>query len=267
MPRSTTMLSLIGSSPARSAASADATGSSPKSRRAIAIMRSGSKLSTLMFTRSRPASRISDESAGSRTPFVDSAMSLISGTARSIRINSWICGRIVGSPPVIRRRRNPSGASWRTTAVISSYERISDFGSHGIPSAGMQYTQRKLQRSVTEMRRYSIERPNWSIAGRGSDMSFPLPASRVDPLTRPIDVMLELPDRHAFLELLDDVAARVVSGATVRMRDGDCNARVAQIKRTESVLDCNVVRRETLTCFFRDVCELAFRHRAVRRVL
>src|SRR5262245_4275528 len=110
----------------------------------------------------------------------------------------------------------------------------------------MQYTQRKLHRSVTEMRRYSIERPNWSTAGSGLDMSaiFPANASRVHPLPRPIDVVLEFPDRHALLELLDDVAARAVGCAAMRMCDGDRNARVTKIERTESMLDRNVVRGE-----------------------
>ena len=82
--------------------SADRTGSKSRLRRAILTMRSSRRLSTLMFTRSNPASRSSAPISGSRTPFVDSAMSVISGTARSMRINSWICGRIVGSPPVMR---------------------------------------------------------------------------------------------------------------------------------------------------------------------
>ena len=41
--------------------------------------------------------------------------------------------------------------------------RISDRGSHVMPSAGMQYWQRKLQRSVTEMRRSPTMRPNGSM--------------------------------------------------------------------------------------------------------
>ena len=79
-------------------------------------MRSARRLSTLMLMRSSPASRSSGadlrqverHSSTARCPS-------ISGTARSMRISSWICGRIVGSPPVIRSRRSPSGASWRTT--------------------------------------------------------------------------------------------------------------------------------------------------------
>src|SRR5215475_11418895 len=144
----------------------------------------------------------------------------------------------------------------------------------------MQYTQRKLHRSVTEMRRYSIERPNWSIAGSGrvevgigsdifrfgTGVRCRAPGASSDPLPRPIDVVLELPDRHAFLELLDDVAARVVGGPAMRVCDGDRNARVTKIERTESVLDRDVVRGEPIVRFARDVRELTFCHRAIRRV-
>ena len=50
-------------------------------------------------------------SSGNRAPFVESAMSSISGTARRRRMSCSRFGRIVGSPPVMRIRRNPSGAS------------------------------------------------------------------------------------------------------------------------------------------------------------
>ena len=103
----------------------------------------------------------------------------------------------------------------------------------------MQYTQRKLQRSVTEIRRYSMLRPNWSrsVASSSRHALACIPASRLvpvpafDPLARSVDVVLELPDRHALLELLDHVAARVVRGAAMRMRDGDRDARVAELER------------------------------------
>jgi hypothetical protein len=65
-------------------------------------------------------------------------MSSMPGTARSIAISRSRSGRMVGSPPVIRRRRKPSGASCLTIWVISSYVRMSALGSHGSPSRGMQ---------------------------------------------------------------------------------------------------------------------------------
>src|SRR5207248_4264473 len=50
----------------------------------------------------------------------------------------------------------------RVRRTISSKDRTSSRASHGSPAAGMQYTQRKLQRSVTEIRRSSATRPNVS---------------------------------------------------------------------------------------------------------
>jgi len=45
---------------------------------------------------------------------------------------------------------------------ISSSVSISGLDIHGRPSAGMQYVQRRLQRSVTETRRSVATRPNVS---------------------------------------------------------------------------------------------------------
>src|SRR5438105_12102517 len=52
-----------------------------------------------------------------------------------------------------------------TKRTISSNVSTSLLGSHGSPSAGMQYVQRKLHLSVTEMRRSSAIRPNVSTSG------------------------------------------------------------------------------------------------------
>ena len=71
----------------------------------------------------------------------------------------------VGSPPVTFRLRTPSRTKIPSTRVSSSNVRISCFGSHASPSAGMQYVQRKLHRSVTEMRRSSAIRPYVSTRG------------------------------------------------------------------------------------------------------
>ena len=51
---------------------------------------------------------------------------------------------------------------------------ISGFGSQGRPSAGMQYVQRRLHRSVTDTRRSRATRPNWS----GSPTSPGAPTGR-----------------------------------------------------------------------------------------
>src|SRR3712207_150488 len=72
--------------------------------------------------------------------------------------------RTKGSPPVRRTERTPREASTRTTRSISSKRRISARSSHGSPSAGMQYWQRKLQRSVTDRRRSPISRPCPSVS-------------------------------------------------------------------------------------------------------
>ena len=57
-----------------------------------------------------------------------------------------------------------AGRGAATRRSISSKLRISSRSSQGRPSAGMQYWQRKLQRSVTETRRSEIRRPwpSWS---------------------------------------------------------------------------------------------------------
>ena len=81
---------------------------------------------------------------------------------------STSCGksrRTSGSPPVRRTCVTPIEANSRTRRSISSKVRISDLSSHGRPSAGMQYWQRKLQRSVTETRKSPIGRPWPSCRG------------------------------------------------------------------------------------------------------
>jgi hypothetical protein len=70
--------------------------------------------------------------------------------------------RTSGSPPVNRTDGTPMT---RTTRAISSNVKIASRSSHGSPSAGMQYWQRKLQRSVTETRRSRICRPCPSRSG------------------------------------------------------------------------------------------------------
>src|SRR6185436_2718849 len=60
--------------------------------------------------------------------------------------------------------------------AISSNARIPSRSNHGSPSAGMQYWQRKLQRSVTETRTSPIVRP-WP-SRRGSRMGRAYPPRR-----------------------------------------------------------------------------------------
>ena len=65
--------------------------------------------------------------------------------------------RTSGSPPVSRIFSTPWPMKMRASRVISSKVRMSRAGknwkSRPKTSFGMQYVQRKLQRSVTEMRR------------------------------------------------------------------------------------------------------------------
>src|SRR5579885_2149926 len=71
-------------------------------------------------------------------------------------------------------------------------------------------------------------------------------AMRVDPLSRSVDVMLELPDRNALLELLDDVPACLVRFAAVRMRDRDRDARFAELEDADAMLDRDVAAPKAL---------------------
>ena len=89
-------------------------------------------------------------------------MPSISASLAASRGNSL---RTSGSPPVSRTSVIPSRTNSDTSRSISSKVRIASRSSHGSPSAGMQYWQRKLQRSVTETRRSWISRPWPSTSG------------------------------------------------------------------------------------------------------
>ena len=99
-----------------------------------------------------------------------SERSSIPGTAASIDTSFGKSRRTSGSPPVRRSSLTPISASTRTRRSISSKLRMSLRSSHGNPSAGMQYWQRKLQRSVTDTRRSVMQRPWPSKRGsRGTE--------------------------------------------------------------------------------------------------
>ena len=75
--------------------------------------------------------------------------------------------RTSGSPPVKRTSRTPR----RSTPIVirrttSSSVSVSSCGSQSRPSAGMQYEQRRLHRSVSETRRSVATRPYASASGR-----------------------------------------------------------------------------------------------------
>src|SRR4051812_25839262 len=69
-------------------------------------------------------------------------------------------------------------------------------------------------------------------------------SSRIHPLSRPVSIVLELPDRHTLLELLDHVAARVIGRAAMRMRDDDHHARFAELEHADAMFDDDVARVE-----------------------
>src|SRR5437868_12656573 len=85
----------------------------------------------------------------------------------------------------------------RTTRSISSNVSTADRSSHGSPSAGMQYWQRKLQRSVTEMRTSPIGRPCPSTSGSRGVIGTGLPTRLVEQHDRL--------DDDALLDALDHV--------------------------------------------------------------
>ena len=83
----------------------------------------------------------------------------------------------------------------------------------------------------------------------------------------PSDVLLELPNGNALLELLDHVPARVVRLAAMWMRDGDDDARVSELEHAEAMLDDDVARAKLDRRLAHDVRHLALGHRSIRGVL
>src|SRR5215211_5914028 len=86
-------------------------------------------------------------------------------TRASIETSRGNSRRTSGSPPVSRRSVTPIRANTATIRSISSKRSTSSRSSQGRPSAGMQYWQRKLQRSVTDTRRSVMRRPWPSTSG------------------------------------------------------------------------------------------------------
>ena len=81
------------------------------------------------------------------------ATSATPGTPATRRTISTMSGRRVGSPPVRRNLRKPTSTAACTTSSISAAESSSFDGTNVSPRSGMQYTQRRLQWSMREMRR------------------------------------------------------------------------------------------------------------------
>src|SRR4051794_11993711 len=177
-PRRMTVLILIGARPAsRAAAIPSSTFATGKSTPFIRPKTSSSSESRLTVTRASPASRSGCASERSAEPFVVSVTSTcVPSDVRSGASNAIRCGRsrrTRGSPPVMRSLWTPRPTNTRATRSSSSNESTSLRGrnakSRPNTSAGMQYGQRKLQRSVTEIRRSRRARPRAS--GRPGDPS------------------------------------------------------------------------------------------------
>ena len=174
-PRRRTVLSLIGPSPASYAAAmpertrCSGTLVSPSSAKTAGSSESSDTVTRLSPASARPAAR-----SVSSEPLVVSAMSSMPGVWATWRTSTSRSRRSSGSPPVRRTLVTPSSAKTRisrpSSSKLSSSERGRKAWSGPNSSRGMQYGQRKLQRSVTETRRSRRGRASRSsAAGRGSE--------------------------------------------------------------------------------------------------
>src|SRR5437867_2028113 len=142
-----------------------------------------------------------------------------------------------GSPPVNRTRVTPSKEKMCTRRVISSYVSRRPRCSHCIPSSGIQYRQRKLHLSVTEMRRLVTCRPNvsmrygktrcwiFSLGFRVRDVYFMLTN---DPRETLFEVFF-FPDRNDTLHSVDCKTARFKRLIPVRSGYGCDNRNLANL--------------------------------------
>ena len=152
-PRISTALTFTGSSSAAFAASIPAMTSSKRSRKVNFLNRSRSRVSRLMFTRLSPAALRPGAISARRMPFVVKEIAGLSGSALMRLTISTMSGRSSGSPPVRRMPVMPFSVATSTTSMSSSTESKCSPGNQSAKSLGMQYVQRRLQRSVTETRK------------------------------------------------------------------------------------------------------------------
>ncbi|MNT31208.1 hypothetical protein D3C72_1670360 [compost metagenome] len=171
MPALTTMLILMGPRPAACAASMPcSTSATAKSTSFMRLKVASSSESSDTVTRFRPASLSACAFLASKEPLVVRVRS--SGwpdgvrSAASMAMSFSIFLRSSGSPPVRRIFSTPCATNRRAMRVISSNDSKSVCGRYtwflSNTSFGMQYTQRKLQRSVIEMRKSCRGRPRLS---------------------------------------------------------------------------------------------------------
>ena len=164
-PRMTTVSIFVPVKPARATEAMPSSTWACVFRRVSAAKRSGRSVSRLTVTRWRPASFSAAACSASSTPLVVMARSRSPGLAASSRISRATSRRSSGSPPVSRTLSTPSSMKTSISRLISSKCRISSRGSQTYSSSGMQYAQRRLHRSVTEIRRFRSARPKTSVAG------------------------------------------------------------------------------------------------------
>ena len=111
-----------------------------------------------------PAARLSRPIA-----FVVSAMFGRGSNAATPAMMSLMSLRVRGSPPVNRTWSTPNfSTAMRTKRTISSPDIAESRDMNSTPSSGMQYVQRRLQKSVSEMRRSRARRSK--VSSRASSL-------------------------------------------------------------------------------------------------
>ncbi len=162
-PRWITELILIGSKPRNRAVSSPSRTPARSSRRVRARNFAGLRVSRLALIRPRPA-RSSPAACSFRCEALvvrERSLSPPRPARAETRVSSPCRNR--GSPPVSRISSTPDCKNSPARRVISSKVRISLRSIHSYCSSGMQYTHRKLHRSVTDILRSLSSRPRVSL--------------------------------------------------------------------------------------------------------
>src|SRR5439155_1469126 len=168
-----------------------------------------------------------------------------------------------GSPPVRRILSMPSGTATLTNAVISSKVR-SSARSRKVTSSGMQYVQRRLQRSVTLIRRLLCTRPKVSISWLLTRFSF---LFAMDPFGAAVSPVFPFPDRHEFLEAFNGEAASLKGFRPMRATDRHSDTHFPDLQVTESMHHGHFTDRPALTGLLFNFRKLLFGHAGVGFVI
>ena len=122
-------------------------------------------------------------------------VNVISGRGRNEAVAATTSSRCLatnGSPPVNRTLVMPSlVTAMRSRRVSSSVRSSCSPGNQSSPSAGMQYVQRRLQRSVSDTRRSVATRPKVSTIG--PSVGIPLTGRCTDGTPSSMMVMRQSP--------------------------------------------------------------------------